>query len=97
MLGLSRADFMALTPQQYGLFRESHYKRGEREERDRWELARWSVFRQLCPPKGKTVSLKDIITFPWEEAASRAKAREKDEDRFNRLVNRWTDGKRQDG
>lgn len=98
MLGLSRADWIALTPQQYSLFRESHYRRQQRDERERWELARWQVFRTLCPPSGKRISLKDIITFPWEAAPSGShKGGEKNKDRFDKLVKRWNDGERQDG
>lgn len=90
MMGLSRPDWLALTPKQYSLFRESWHKRGAERERETWEVARWQVFRTLCPPAKKEVSIKDIITFPWEKVSgAKTIAPPTNKERFETLKDRW--------
>lgn len=98
MMGLSRPDWLALTPKQYELFRESWHKRAAASERQTWEIARWQVFKTLCPPTKKQISITDLIRFPWEkkEAPARcgntggdAPATLSGKERFNKLKERW--------
>jgi len=37
-----------------------------------WETARWQVWRTLCPPDKKEMSVRDLIEFPWEKEAIEA-------------------------
>ncbi len=90
-MGLSRPDWLALTPKQYTIFRDAWYRRSSAKERELWEVARWQVFRTLCPPAKKQISIKDLIEFPWETEGKKSKKgkEEKDPERFKELTERW--------
>ena len=97
-MGLSRPDWLALTPTQYSLFRESWNKRSEMADRAAWEIARWQVFRNLCPPQGKKIAITDLIRFHWEipqntlaakDASTIIVERKNNKQRFEKLKELW--------
>jgi len=94
-MGLSRPDWLALTPKQYTIFRDAWYRKSSVKEHETWEVARWQVFRTLCPPKKQQISIMDLIEFPWEkeekkeQERERKKGRANSKERFDNLKERW--------
>jgi len=92
-MGLSRPDWLALTPKQYTIFREAWYRKSSAREHETWEVARWQVFRTLCPPTKKQISITDLIEFPWETEGEKGKkgeaVKESSKERFENLKERW--------
>jgi len=97
MMGLSLETYLSLTPFQ---FQEAYNRYLEKVKSDRehaenvaWQVARWQVFRTLCPPQKKQISVFDLIELPGDEAykkaKEKAKAKEKDEVRFKALAEKW--------
>jgi len=58
----------------------------EADYRLKFEVARWQVWRTLCPPNKKQISLTDLLEFP-EEKVVREQTRSTEE-RFRALVKR---------
>jgi hypothetical protein len=69
-MGLGLGDFLDLTPFEWIGIKARFIEYREKADRERWELARWKVFRTACPPQPKTagglLSPRDFILFPWE-------------------------------
>lgn len=94
-MGLSREEYLDLTPSE---FKAIHRRWKEKVEADRdaelyqkLYVARLQLFRQLCPPKAKTIRITDLWELP-DEAAERIKRTEeaiqrKEEDRQRMLRN----------
>ena len=90
-MGLSLETFLDLTPFE---FNEAHRLFIEKIEKDReaqfymqMYTARLQLFRQLCPPKGKTLRITDLWELPGE-ATQLKKEREKKKstkERFEKL------------
>lgn len=38
----------------------------ERRQRHNYEVARWTVFKTLCPPDKKSINIFDIEKFSWD-------------------------------
>ena len=88
-MGLSRPDWLALTPKQYTIFRDAWYRKSSAREHETWEVARWQVFRTLCPPAKKQISITDLIEFPWEKQEAAKPTKESSTERFDNLKERW--------
>lgn len=68
-LGLSRADFMVLTPEEFEAVVDAGHKRETEQEHAAWERMRMHAAILLQPhmKKGATISPKHLIRFPWED------------------------------
>lgn len=90
-MGLSREEYLDLTPSE---FQAIHRRYFEKINKDREEelcqkllVARLQLFRQLCPPPGKTIKITDLWELPGE-------AEEMNEKRKKAIENREKDRKR---
>jgi len=54
-----------------------------------WEVARWQVFRAMCPPEKKEIRITDLIEFPWEQ--EELKKQKSTEERFRKVVEKFGD------
>lgn len=75
-MGLGLEDFLNLTPFE---FNEAHKAFIEKLNADReWQynammqVARWQVFKTLCPPQQKQISILDLIELPGDEVYKKA-------------------------
>lgn len=83
--------------QVYKRFVEKIEKEREWQELKDWQIARWQVWRTLCPPNDKKeVSVMDVLELPGDkQAKEKAKAEEKAEqgessrDRYEALKKRF--------
>ena len=97
LMGMSLETYLGLTPSQfqraYTLYLEKVKSDREHAENVAWQVGRWQVFRTLCPPQKKRISVFDLIELPGDEAYKKAKAKgkakEKDEKRFRALAEKW--------
>ncbi len=96
-MGMSLETFLMLTPDQFMLayeaFRERIRAEAEHSEQLAWNVARWQVWRAMCPPEGKKqLSVFDLLTLPGDETIKQEKAKKvtpSTEDRFRRLAEKW--------
>ena len=99
-MGLSMETFLSLTPfefqEVYGAFLTKQNTDREHEYLRAMRVARWQVFRTMCPPKGKQVSVMDLIELPGDKELSEMQnspAKESTKERFNKLKEKWGDGR----
>ena len=66
---MSPVEFEELTPFEFQLKLEGFYEFQDSMQRREWERVRWQTARLLQPhaKKGKTISEKDLVVFPWEK------------------------------
>lgn len=90
---MSYNSFCSLTPYQfqraYELFIDKVHKDRAQTELNAWQIARWQVWRTLCPPEGKTLSLIDLIELPGDKKLK--KEVKPDPERAKRIAERWKD------
>jgi hypothetical protein len=98
VMGMSMETYLQLTPYQfqkaYEYFLEKTRLDREHAENVAWQVGRWQVFRTLCPPNKKKISVFDLIELPGDQALKKSKAKrkgipEKDENRFRKLAEKW--------
>lgn len=99
VMGMSLQTYLGLTPSQfqlaYKLFLEKTKNDREHAENVAWQVARWQVFRTLCPPKKKKINVFDLIELPGDSDLRQAQSPgrkgrpEKDEKRFRALAEKW--------
>lgn len=100
VMGMSLDSYLGLTPSQfqraYELYLEKIKSDREHAENVAWQVGRWQVFRTLCPPDKKRISVFDLIELPGDERLRQAQAPkrrkdtpEKDEKRFRALAEKW--------
>jgi hypothetical protein len=96
-MGLSLETYLDLTPFQfsevYKRFLERIEKEREWQELKDWQIARWQVWRTLCPPNDKKeYSVLDMLELPGDREA-KEKEKEKTEpssrDRYEALKQRF--------
>ena len=101
-MGLDLETYLSLTPfefqEVYKAFVEKASLDREWQELKDMRVARWQVFRTLCPPQQKTISVYDLIELPGDkeqkeriEAISKAKEQRSTQERFEELKNKWKD------
>ena len=93
---MSVDSFLMLTPEQfagsYSAFLERIKAEAEQREQLAWNIGRWQVWRTLCPPTGKSLSVLDMIELPGDERIKMAKVEKikpSTEDRFKSLAKKW--------
>ena len=66
---MSYDELYDLTPRAFWNAVDGWWKHYEDENRKDWEIARWqtTILLNVHLPKGKTVSMKKLATFPWEK------------------------------
>jgi hypothetical protein len=88
---MSRDDFLSLRPDEfeylYRHYQETDIQRREESYRMQWESARWQVFRTLCPPDKKQITVYDLIEFPWEK--EEIEKQKSTEERFRQVVKKF--------
>lgn len=101
-MGLDLETYLSLTPFE---FQEVHKAFIEKTTSNRdWEeikdmrVARWQVFRTLCPPKKKEISIFDLIELPGDkeqkeriEAVKLEQNKRSTAERFEQLKELWKD------
>lgn len=79
-MGLGLEDFLNLTPFEFQAVYLKHIEKIEKEREwetnTRWQIARWKVFRTLCPPQQKSISIFDLIELPGDEIIRQRKKSE---------------------
>lgn len=92
-MGMSVDTYLSLTPYQfqkaYALFIDKVNKEREQEELTAWQVARWQVWRTLCPPPGKQLSVIDLIELPGDKRYK--KEVKPDPERAKQVAERWKD------
>ena len=95
-MGMSLEDYLGLTPYQFGKAYELFIQRIKRDREyttnEMWQVARWQVFRMLCPPKQKRITIFDLIELPGDADLKKLKEAnepKKDQDRFRKLKDKW--------
>jgi len=96
-MGMSVESFLMLTPDQfadaYEVFRNRIKAEAEHSEQLAWNVARWQVWRTMCPPQGKKqLSVMDLLPLPGDEVIKQEKAKKiipSTEDRFRKLAEKW--------
>ena len=108
-MGLELETFLRLTPGQFEAawlkFVEAKKEDREARELNEWQVARWQVWRTMCPPKKKTISQFDLVELPGDEELKAylkkeqkkkqvrtPGQKEQDEKRFRALVKKWSNG-----
>lgn len=59
-------EYYDLTLKEFDIAIRAKLEKREYEERGEWERARWITANLLQPHSKKPISLKKLITFPWE-------------------------------
>jgi len=101
-MGLDLETYLSLTPfefqEVYKSFTEKTVSDREWEEIKDMRVARWQVFRTLCPPQQKKVSVYDLVELPGDkEIKERIKAKEQAQtqgstpERYEELKEKWND------
>jgi len=92
VMGLSLDTYLELTPYQfrraYELFIDKVQKERDQVELNAWQVARWQVWRTLCPPQGQQISMMDLIQLPGDKKIKEIKP---DPERAKRIAERWKD------
>jgi len=99
-MGMSLDTFYRLSPQQFQEAYDAWLLKvnAEREhfERIKWEVARWQVWRTMCPPKLKgQVSVMDVLKLPGDDELlkqERKKQKPSTRNRYEQLKNKWSNG-----
>lgn len=95
---MSLETFLGLTPSQFHAarvkFLEKIHKEREQAELTAWQVARWQVFRTLCPPKEKQIKMTDLLKLPGDDGYKpvKTKPKESTRQRFDELNEKWKDG-----
>ena len=72
LLGFSPAVLYRFTYTEFLLAYSAYLQAEQDRERQSWERARWATCYLLSPHTGKKkLKPKDLITFPWEKAATK--------------------------
>jgi hypothetical protein len=90
-MGLSRNDFMDLTPFQFCEVLKEKQKTIEEKEKSKWERARYIAFAAVMPyldPK-KTNTPQTVFPVPWDPAATVRKVKPSTRERFDELKEKW--------
>ncbi len=76
-IGLSREDFLELTPEEFNAVVWQWQRMEESRNRTAWEQARLSGFLAVLPYSGKRVKMPhDLFAFVWETSRSNKKRSE---------------------
>ena len=93
VMGMSYESYLSLTPYQ---FRKAHEafidkinKERDQAELTAWQVARWQVWRTLCPPEGKEISVLDLLELPGDKRYK--KELKPDPERAKRIAEKWKD------
>lgn len=88
---MSYESYLSLTPYQfqkaYELFIEKTNKDREQSELTAWQVARWQVWRTMCPPKKNKITVVDLIELPGDKPQK--KELKPDRERAKRLAEKW--------
>jgi hypothetical protein len=91
-VGLSLGDYLDMTPAQfakaYEKFIEKTQKDREFTELVNWQVARWQVWRTLCPPPGEELSVVDLLELPGDRPEAKA-GNKSTKKRFEELAKKW--------
>ena len=66
-MGLSSAEFEAMTPRRFEAAQKACFKDEERRMRDGWERTRKLATVLLQPFAKKQIEAADVMTFPWDK------------------------------
>lgn len=75
-MGLTLADFEALTPVEFEAAYKSFAERAERAERGAWERTRTLVVATLAPYSRAGTDPQRVLPLPWDTAAGAEAAEE---------------------
>lgn len=62
-------DFLDISPSEFAEIYESWLEIEKSKYQEEWNRARWMIFRTLCPPDKKQITIFDIERFDWDPAA----------------------------
>jgi hypothetical protein len=84
-LGISLDDFLDLSPSEFSEAYESWLEVEKIRDRNEWDRARWTVFKTLCPPEKKRITIFDIESFEWDPKMAVKKAPPSTKERFEEM------------
>lgn len=89
-MGLSRNDFLDLTPFQFSEIVRNHYKTQEEKEKAKWERARYIAFAAVMPylDSKKRNTPQSVFPMPWD-VKRESKVLPSTRERFEELKNKW--------
>lgn len=65
-MGMSRSDFERCTPSEFKSIWVKWKDRQEALSKESWEQLRWLMLTNLQPHSKKTLTLEDVLKFPWD-------------------------------
>lgn len=87
--------YCSLTPTQfqeaYRVFLKKTAKDRDQAELVAWQVARWQVWRSLCPPDLKKMSVLDLLQLPGDPNPDAPVKKKKDPEKFRKLAEKWKD------
>ena len=97
-MGMSYETYLRLTPLQfqaaYDAFLLKVSADREADELLSYNVARWTVWRTMCPPTKKRISVMDLISLPGDKEYKKSKKQKPASRlRFEKLKKRWSNGK----
>lgn len=66
-VGMSREDFLQLTPEEFEAVLAQYARLREEQHRADWERARMIAFAAVAPHTSRLRGPEDLVRFPWEE------------------------------
>ncbi len=91
-MGLGLETFLDLTPQQFLNAYNAFLDKIEADDLQAERRARMQVFKMLCPPGGKRISVFDLWYIKGDEKFKqqiRKKQKPSTRQRFNELIEKW--------
>lgn len=71
-------DFLDISPTEFIEIYEKWLEIENIKRQEEWNRARWTVFKTLCPPDKKMITIFDIEHFKWDPAAPEVPISSKD-------------------
>lgn len=73
-MGLGLEEFYGLTPEEFEVIYRHWREEREERRREEWERARLTCLCILQPYSREALKARDVMAFPWDEAAAEREA-----------------------
>lgn len=67
VMGMSRRDFCAMSPDEFYEASRVHREEQERQSRERWEIMRMEASILIQPHVKNRITPRKLLPFPWEK------------------------------
>jgi hypothetical protein len=94
---MSMTDFERCTPSEFFFIYENWRKSREFLERSEWERTRMICVSVLQPYSNKSLSGKDVMTFPWDEEQNKDEKPSTKKESREEIMKRFREAKKRAG